>query len=623
MIIKIFKGLYRAFCCVREFTVSLFFILFVLAFFAFTSLLSSDSSKSKNADPAFQSGALTLNFDGYLADNHDEFADFRRFLQSEIGNGSEPLKISTFDVVQAIRKAAKDSRIKGIVLDLKNFSGGDIASLTYVGNVLQEFKQSGKSVIAVGDLFSQKQYYLASFADNIYLNKSGMVELQGLSYSNLYFKSLLEKIEAVPYVFRVGTYKSAVEPFLRDNMSSEAKANAQLWLSKLWQNMRDNIAKNREINAENVVLAPEKLLQQYRALKGDDAEFALKQGWITQSLSSREIKQKLIETFGKHPKRGYQHIEYLDYAAELPDRFNLKSQEKIAVVNVEGEIVWGKGDENSAGSDEIVQLLHQARADESVQGVILRVNSPGGSAVASELIRQATEDLQHAGKPVVISMGGMAASGGYWISATADKIIAAPTTLTGSIGIFGLSVNLEKTAKKVGVSEDGIATSPLARQSALKPLDKTHAEMIQISIENGYDRFLALVAKGRKMSKAEVDKVAQGQVWLGETALTHGLVDQLGDFDDAYDVLKSLINAKRKAQNLAERDSFTVQWFIEQKEDFFSQLMRDFKMKAKLDLSMLLDSPLAGKIKQQSNLLNKFNDPKQSYLYCLNCGSVN
>lgn len=620
--LKFLSGVYRIFRCVREFTVSLFFILFVMAFFAFTAFLNSDSNKSKNGNPDFLKGALTLKLDGYLADNHDDFGDFRRFLQSEFGS-SDPVKISTFDVVQAIRRAKNDSRILGIVLDLKLFEGGDTPSLTYVGTILQEFKTSGKPVIAIGDLFTQKQYYLASFADQIYLNKSGMVDLKGLSYSNLYFKSLFDKIEAVPHIFRVGTYKSAVEPFIRDDMSPEAKDNAQLWLGKLWHNMRDKIASNRQIKPENVLLTPQKMLEQYRAVKGDDAEFALKQGWVTESLSSREMTQKLAETFGKSAKQGYQHIEYFDYVLDLPDRFDMKSKEKIAVINVEGEIVWGESEENSAGSDEIVKLLHKARIDETIKGVILRVNSPGGSAVASELIRQAAEDVQKAGKPVVASMGGMAASGGYWISATSDKIIAAPTTLTGSIGIFGLAVNLEKTAKKMGISEDGIQTSPLAQQSALKPMDKTRAEMIQISIENGYDRFLDLVAKGRKMTKAQVDKVAQGQVWLGETALEHGLVDQLGDFDDAYDAIKGLINAKRQAANQPEQAEFDVQWLIDQKDDFLSQLMRDFKMQTKVDLSMLLDNPLLKTVQQQGDLLKKFNDPKQSYLYCLNCGLVN
>lgn len=621
--LKFLSGAYRIFRCVREFTVSLFFILFVMAFFALVSFLNSDSGKSKSQNSDFQTGALTLNLDGYLADNHDEFGDFRRFVQAELGSSGDPIKISTFDVVRVIRKAAEDSRIKGIVLDLRDFAGGDTPSLTYVGTILQEFKQSGKPVIAMGDMFSQKQYYLASFADQIYLNKSGFVGLNGLSYSNLYFKSLFDKIEAVPHIFRVGTYKSAVEPFIRDDMSPEAKANAQLWLGKLWQNMQGNIANNRNIAAENVLPSPEKLLEKYRAVKGDDAKLALQQGWVSEILSSREITAKLAEQFGKSAEKGYQYIEYADYEQDLPDRFDIKAKEKIAVINVEGEIVWGESEEGSAGSDEIVKLLHKARLDESVKGVILRVNSPGGSAVASELIRQAAEDVQKAGKPVVASMGGMAASGGYWISATSDKIIAAPTTLTGSIGIFGLAVSLEKTAKKIGISEDGIQTSPLAQQSALKPMDKTRAEMIQISIENGYDRFLELVAKGRKMSKSQVDKVAQGQVWLGETALEHGLVDQLGDFDDAYDAMLELINAKRQADNQSKIDGLAVQWFIDQKDDFFSQLMRDFKMQAGLNLSSFLDNSLVSKLTQQRDLLRKFNDPKQSYLYCLNCGTVN
>lgn len=615
------KGIYRVFRCIREATISLFFVLFVLAFLAFTSLLSSQT-ESEKAVSAFQKGALKLSLDGYLADNHDELGELHYLLQTELRGRAEPRKISTFDVVQAIYHAKDDDRITGIVLDLSYFEGGDTPSIQFIGDALKRFKKSGKPVIAAGDLFSQKQYHLASFADEIYLNKAGMVELVGLNYSNFYFKSLFEKIEAVPHVFRVGTYKSAVEPFLRDDMSPEARENAARWLNGLWVNIRDDIAKNRGVSADKLLPESNVYLEKFRQAKGDDAQFALQQGWVNETLSVAEIQKKLVDRFGKDAENGYRHIDYFDYVTTLPDRFNVTEKEKIAVINVEGEIVWGQGDTKSAGSDEIVEMIRQAHRDEAVLGVILRVNSPGGSAVGSELIRQALEELQNSGKPVVVSMGGMAASGGYWISATADHIVAAPTTLTGSIGIFGLAMSFEKTAKKLGISEDGIATSDLAEQSGLKPLNKARSELLQLSIENGYEKFIELVAKGRKMSKAEVDKLAQGQVWLGETAFEKGLIDQLGDFSDAYQALKERINQQRKQHNLPELSHLRTQWMSTEPVGLFG-LLGDFRLKVKLDTLLTFSQPVAKQLATQADWLSKFNDPKQLYLYCLNCGKIN
>lgn len=614
------KGIYRIFRCIREVTISLFFILFVLAFLAFISLFGSESSGAKSAP--FQKGALTLNLDGYLADNHDELGDLHYLLQSELSGRAEPQKISTFDVARAISAARSDERISGIVLDLSYFEGGDTPSIQFVGEALKRFKQSGKPVIATGELFSQKQYHLASFADEIYLNKAGMVELVGLSYSNFYFKSLFEKIEAVPHVFRVGTYKSAVEPFLRDDMSPEARENAAGWLNGLWANIRNEIAQNRGISADKLLPESEAYLEKFRQTKGDDAQFALQQGWVNEILTVADIRQKLVERFGKDEEGDYQHIDYFDYATMLSDRFNVLGSEKIAVVNVEGEIVWGEGGTDSAGSDEIVAQINQARRDESVLGLILRVNSPGGSVVASELIAQALEDLQKAGKPVVVSMGGMAASGGYWISAKADHIVAAPTTLTGSIGIFGLAMSFEQTAKKLGVSEDGVSTSLLAEQSALKPLNKARSELLQVAIENGYDKFIARVAEGRKMSKADVDKVAQGQVWLGEHAFEKGLVDQLGDFSDAYSALKARINQQRKQNNLPELAKLETQWLKAEPKSLLGQFMQDLGLRARLSFLPEFGKLFGDQLATQTNWLNKFNDPKQLYLYCLNCDRV-
>lgn len=572
--------------------------------------------------PVFTQGALRLNLDGYLADNREEFADFYRLIRYELG-GTESVKISTFDVVQAIRKAKNDPQITGLVLDLHNLRNADFSSLDFIGNEINAFKESGKPVIAIGEQYSQKQYYLAAFADEIYLNKVGAVALQGLSYSNTYFKALLDKIEAEPHIFRVGTYKSAVEPFIRDDMSEEAKQNARGWLNGTWQQMVDMIAQNRKVESQEINLSPDTYIEKYKAAKGDDAQFALQQKWVTHLVSNQERKSKLIEHFGENNEGDYNHIEFLDYFLELNDRFEEINVPKIAVVNVEGSIMTGESDQMSVGSETIVKLLQDARADKNVEGLILRINSPGGSAMASELIRQEVEEFQKAGKPVVASMGGVAASGGYWIAATSDKIIASPNTITGSIGIFGLAVTFEKTAKKLGVNEDGIATSPLADPIGLKRLPKAQGEVLQIAIENGYDRFLELVSRGRKMSKEAVDKVAQGQVWLGVDAKKYGLVDELGNFNVAFDTLSELINQKREAQSKAKVEQFGVQWFAEQDESLFGTLARDFKTQLQVSLTSWLDVPVLKQSQHQVEMLSRFNDPTQMYLYCLNCGKIN
>lgn len=616
--LKLLKLVYRAFRCIRECVINLFFILFMLLLVPVMAFISSADKPQK---PMFTQGALRLNLDGDLADNREDFADLYRLLQSELGSG-EPFKISTFDVVQAISQAKDDPRITGLVLDLSHLQSADFSSLDFIGNEINNFKESGKKVIAIGEQYSQKQYYLASFANEVYLNKAGSVELQGLSYSNIYFKSLFEKIEAEPHIFRVGTYKAAVEPFMRDDMSPEAKQNAQAWLSQTWQQTVETVAENRQIPNENIELTPATYIEKYKQVKGDDAQFALNQKWVNKLASNQETKAMLISHFGENSEGNYNHIEFDDYVNELNDRFGEVNAPKIAVVNVEGAIMLGESDETGVGSETVVKLLQKARADKNVEGLILRINSPGGSAMASELIRQEVEEFQKSGKPVVASMGGMAASGGYWIAATSDKIIASPNTLTGSIGIFGLAVSFEKTAKKLGVSEDGIATSALAQPMGLKTLPKEQSELLQIGIESGYERFLSLVAEGRKMSKEAVDKVAQGQVWTGSDALKHGLVDELGNFNIAYAMLSDLINQHRETQSKAKIEQFGLQWFAEVDDSLFGKLSREFKAQVQVNLANWLDLPLLKKSTQQLELLSRFNDPKQMYLYCLNCGKI-
>ena len=620
--LKLLKALYRVFRFIRESVVTLFFLLFVMVSFAFVSLLSSFNSKAETeAMATFDHGALVLNLNGYLADNREEYPDFYRLLEDEMGN-EQPQKYSTFDVANAIRQAKVDEKITGLVLDLDKFEGGDYPSLDYLGKLIEDFQASGKPVIAIGHSFSQKQYYLASFADQIYLNNAGSVELEGLKYSTLYFKSLFDKIEATPYIFRVGTYKSAVEPLIRDEMSVEAKQNATAWLYPMWQNVKEKLAENRKISAENIVPPLDKLIEMRKQTQGNEADFALKQQFVTHINSQAEIRQALADKFGADNEKGFKSIDYQDYASGLIDRFNRKGENKIAVVNIEGEITMGESLENTAGADTIIAQLQKVKQDKSVRGLVLRINSPGGSALASELIRQEVEAIQKSGIPVVTSMGGMAASGGYWIAATSDKILADKNTLTGSIGIFGVMFNLEKTAKNLGIREDGIATSPLAEISSLKPLSEEQKMLIQMSVEQGYREFLDLVSRGRNIAKADVDKIAQGQVWLGAVAKEQGLVDQLGDFDDALYAMSELLK-QQPSEDKPTYEKLVPQWFGDRDESLFAELSRSLNSKMQMSFAKWLNLPLAKQADDFTQTFAKFNDPQYRYLYCLQCGIVN
>ncbi len=523
-------------------------------------------------------------------------------------------------MVFAIQQAEDDPKIKGLVLDLNYFEGADLPALDFIGSAISHFKDAGKSVIAYADNYSQGQYYLASFADEIYLNSIGSVDIHGLSQENLYFKEMLDKLAVTPHIFRVGTYKSAVEPFLRNDMSAEAKANMKRWLGEMWNNYVLSVSENRNIKKDNVLPNAKQYLAELKALKGNSTAYVQQRGLVTDVVTRLDLDKKLAALFGKGSDGKANLIEFDDYLTQLPDRLeHYNVPNKIAVVNVEGTIIDGESDEENAGGDTIARILRKAQDDNSVKAVVLRVNSPGGSAFASEIIRQETENLQKIGKPVIVSMGAMAASGGYWISSTADYIIADENTITGSIGIFAMFPTFENSIKKIGVSSDGVSTTELANTSAFSPLAKPVQDIYQTEIEHGYDRFLEIVSKGRQLSKTQVDKLAQGQVWLGSDAFQNGLVDEIGSFNEAVNKAEQLVNQR---QDTAVQD-FSVEWFTDDNVSLISTLLRDTKKGAQEQLAKWLGLPAPiQKLQKELNVLTKFNDPKGQYLYCLNCGKV-
>lgn len=609
LITGIFKWTWRLLNFIRELVLNVIFILIVLVGVGIWLQAKSDSAESGR-------GALLLNISGVVVDKpsvNDKLGVIGRQL---LGTNSNRLQEnSLFDIVDAIRQAKGDSSITGIVLDLKDFAGANQTSMQYIGKALREFRDTGKPVYARGDYYNQNQYYLASFANKIWLSPQGGVDLRGFATNTLYYKSLLEKLKVSTYVFRVGTYKSAVEPYLRDNMSPAAREADSLWVGELWQNFITTIAANRQITAQQAFPGAQVMLDNLKKLNGDTAKYALDNKLVDELASNTQVDQALIKQFGwSKENNDFSSISIYDYNIKPAS----STGDAIAVIFANGAIMDGPETTGQVGGDTTAAQIRDARLDPAVKAIILRVNSPGGSVSASELIRGELQAARDAGKPIVVSMGGMAASGGYWISTPANYIIANPSTLTGSIGIFGVINTVQDTLASVGVYTDGVSTSPLADLAVTKALSPEVQQMIQLSIEHGYQRFIDLVANARHMTPDQVDAIAQGHVWTGEDAKAKGLVDALGDFDDA--VAKAAELAKLKQWHLSFwQDEPTL---IDRVFDSVTGSVRAALPQA---LQAYLPAPLADAamaVKAQNDQFATMNDPQNRYAFCLTCSDI-
>jgi protease-4 len=437
------------------------------------------------------------------------------------------------DITEALKRASEDERIAGVVLNLGEMTSISPANLETVGAALQAFKASGKSLTAHGDYYDQAQYLLASYADTVILHPMGQVLLPGYGGSQLFYNELLDKLGVNVHIFRVGTYKAAVEPFERNNMSEESRANSQQLVDELWQSYLTQVAENRGLSEQLLRSYTNDFADHLLASDGDTAATALQHGLVDELLSRPQLRNRLRELAGgAESDAAAGTIEFQQYLA-LTSRPHLPSENEIGVIVAEGTIDVGDQPRGVIGADSLAALIREARRDDNVKAVVLRIDSPGGSALASELIRQELDQLQSTGKPLVVSMGGTAASGGYWISAMADEIWASPVTITGSIGIFGMIPTFEGSLASVGVYADGVSTTPLTRADPFTGVSEQLATVFQATVEDGYQRFLRLVAEGRGMTEEQVDAVGQGQVWSGAQAQKFGLVDELGDLDDA------------------------------------------------------------------------------------------
>lgn len=554
-----------------------------------------------------EGGALVLNLGGALVEQKTA-VDFSALLQGQ----ELPEETLVKDVIDALHLAAEDDRIQSLVLRLDDFQGGLLPKLERVARAIADFKATGKRVVAVGMGYSQSGLFLAAQADEILLNPEGFAIPQGFSMYRTYYKTLLENFDVSVNLFKVGKYKSAVEPFFRDSMSEEDREARLGILDNWWAAYTRGVETARGLPENTIDDAMQNVPGLLAESEGNLARVSLATGLVDTLATNDEGRAYLRELAGEDPESGdYRGIGFQDYlaVARLPEPHKAN---KIAVITAVGTILDGQAKPGNIGSTSLSKLIRRAHEDEDVMAVVLRVDSGGGSKSASEIIRRELEFVQQDGIPVVASMGSVAASGGYWISATADEIWALPTTLTGSIGIFGLIPTFEKTLARYGISSDGVSTTPLAGGLSLeRGISPLAADVLQTVIEAGYREFLEGVARGRGMTTEEVHEIAQGRVWSGTAALELGLVDHMGDLEMAI----------AAAARLAEVEDYSV-WYVEPELSPRDILLRELMAAVPVVQASYSPDPISrvtALIRKDLNFLSKLNDPRGAYVICGSC----
>jgi protease-4 len=537
---------------------------------------------------------------------------------AELLGESEPQTLVQ-DVVDGLRFAKDDDRIEGVVLDLDSLGRSGLSQLQRVGEAIDDFRTSEKPVIAVADFYGQGAFYLASRADEVYLHPDGAVLLSGFGAYRNYYKSAIDKLLIDWNVFRVGSHKSAVEPFMLDHMSDQDRASTVLLVDQLWSRFQEDIIRARELPDGALDAMLDNLVPDLEAAEGDLAELALKYGLVDGLLPRDEFIDRAKEFAGTDPEDdGAYHATPLDnYVSHmrLTDG-DTESDDNVAIIVAAGEIMNGSQSPGTIGGDSTAELLRRALLDDSVKAVVMRVDSPGGSAFASEVILDEIEQLRAADKPVVASMSSVAASAGYWISMAADKIYASDVTITGSIGIFGMLPTFQRSLGALGINTDGVGTSIWSGQFRPDRAMSDEAKAVfQLVINRGYDDFISKVAAFREMDKSSVDRVAQGQVWSGADALDHGLIDAIGGLDDA-------IAAAAELAGLDEGEYGRK--YIRKELSPTEQLALEFLhgvAKLGVDAGRFVDRQsvlqrLTSVVESALDPMLRFNDPKGVYSHC-------
>ncbi|WHU02029.1 MULTISPECIES: signal peptide peptidase SppA [unclassified Sphingomonas] len=516
---KLVKGAWKILVGIKDFLVLVFMLLF------FTVLFAALSAKPNAA--AIRDGALLVSLDGALVEQPEEADPF-----AKLGGGDVAKQQRLRDVVRALDAAKTDDHVKAVVLDLDRFMGGYPAAISEVAAAVGEVRKSGKPVLAYATAYTDDSYALAANASEIWVNPLGGAMFTGPGGTRLFYKSLLDKLGVNAHIYRVGKFKSAVEPYMRDDMSPEAKEAELAIYQPIWAQWQAEVAKARpKAKLADYIAKPAEVVA---GAKGDIAKSNLALGIVDKLGDRLAFGKRVAEIAGVasgKPAGNFNRIKLADFVAAHPLP---TGGDAIGVLTVAGEIVDGKAGPGKAAGDTISAALLKGLASKKLKALVVRVDSPGGSALASEQIRQAIEQAKGQGLPVVVSMGSLAASGGYWVSTAGKTIFAEPNTITGSIGIFGVIPTFEKTLAKIGVGVDGVRTTPLSGQPDLYGgTNEETDKLLQSAIEAGYARFIGLVAGARKLSPERVNEIAQGRVWIGGTAHQLGLVDRFGGINDA------------------------------------------------------------------------------------------
>ena len=570
---------------------------------------------SNQLPPIPEEGALYLAPTGVLVDQKSYIYPLDSLFADQTMSSEETL---VRDIIESLDSAAYDSRITHLVMVTDFLESASVAKLEEISQALMRFKATGKPVIAVADNFTQSQYFLAAHADEILLNPMGSVLITGIGAYGNYFRSALDKLDIKVHVFRAGDYKSAAEPFLRNNMSAEAKEDISAVINQLWQSYTNKIESLRELKKGTIDNLANNLHSQLQTTQGDTAKLAYNAGLIDYVATRSEMHKYLNSQIPNDMHGEFIAIDMSYYIANIRRETSHKqAADKIAVVVAKGTIFDGEQPEGDIGGDTLSQILSDLRYDPQIKGIVLRVDSPGGSAFAADNIRDSLYGQGNHKVPIVVSMGSYAASGGYWIAAEADKIVAMPSTITGSIGVYSMIPTFEKTLAKLGVNSDGVGTTDIADIMQLdRPMSKQAKVILQSSVDHIYDRFINLVANGRGQSPEAIHDIAHGRIWTGQQALENGLVDQLGGLNEAITV----------AAELAGIEDYSVTYpsrILSPQEQFFQDISQNFSASiSKIGFSKFASSLInkeAMTAISPLKYLSEFNDPRGVYLRCDNC----
>jgi protease-4 len=547
-----FGAFWRALDTTRRVVLNLIFLLLVIALLW--------AIFGGGARPLAPHTALVLDIKGDIVEQHS--GGLSESLKAGLG-GERKREVQLRDLLTVLDAAAKDPNISSVVLFLDEMDNAGLAMLHEVGAALDRVKASGKPVIAWSAHYDQKRYLLASHASEVYVHPMGMVLIEGFGHYRNYYRDALDKLGVTVNLMKVGTYKSFAEPFI-GNGPSKAALEADTYLyNGLWSGYTAEVEKNRKLAPGTIAQDIENLPQLLATADGDAAKLALNMKLVDGLKTRDQVRAEMIKR-GVYDARGktFRQVSFQDYLGRHPDK---AFGSAVGVVVAEGDITEGEGGPGMVGALSTARLIRQAREDDDIKALVLRVNSPGGSAFGSELIRRELELTRQAGKPVVVSMGDVAASGGYWISMASDQVIADPATVTGSIGVFAILPTADKVGDKLGIHTGGVTTTWLAdAYNPLRPLDPRFAQVIQSSINHVYDEFTTRAAQARKTTPEKIDEVGQGRVWTGAQAKERGLIDTLGSYRDALD-------AAAKRAGLApgyrvayfEREASPIERFLE------------------------------------------------------------